>query len=48
MRKRTVALLVITAVVLALVGGVYWGGRHLFFEPTARGVDSVVSARRRR
>ena len=42
MRKRTVALLVIAAVVLALVGGVYWAGRHLFHEPTARGVDSVI------
>jgi N-acetylglucosamine malate deacetylase 2 len=42
MRKRTVALLVIAAVVLALVGGVYWAGRHLFHEPTATGVESVV------
>jgi LmbE family N-acetylglucosaminyl deacetylase len=42
MRKRTVALLVVVAVVLALVGGTYWAGRHLFHEPTATGVDSVV------
>lgn len=42
MRKRTVALLVIAAVLLALVGGIYWAGRHLFYEPTARGVDSVI------
>ena len=42
MRKRTVALLVVSAVVLALVGGAYWAGRHLFYEPTARGVDSVI------
>jgi len=42
MRKRTVALLVIAAVLLALVGGVYWAGRHLFHEPTATGVESVV------
>lgn len=43
MRKRTVALIVAAAVILALLGGVYWAGRHLFFEPTARGVDSVVA-----
>ena len=42
MRKRTVALLVISAVVLLLVGGVYWAGRHLFHEPSARGVESVI------
>ena len=42
MRKRTVALIVVAAVLLALVGGAYWAGRHLFYEPTARGVDSVI------
>ncbi|MCD2441095.1 PIG-L family deacetylase [Agromyces sp. SYSU K20354] len=42
MRKRTVALIVVVAVVLALVGGAYWAGRHLFYEPTAKGVDSVI------
>ena len=42
MRKRTVALIVVVAVLLALVGGAYWAGRHLFYEPTAKGVDSVV------
>ena len=42
MRKRTVALIVVVAVLLALVGGAYWAGRHLFHEPTATGVDSVV------
>jgi N-acetylglucosamine malate deacetylase 2 len=42
MRKRTVALLVIAAVILALIGGGYWAGRHLFFEPTAKGVESVI------
>ena len=42
MRKRTVALLVTAPLVLALVGGVTWAGRHLFHEPTARGVESVV------
>ncbi|WP_172979697.1 PIG-L deacetylase family protein [Agromyces agglutinans] len=42
MRKRTVALIVAAALLAALVGGVYWAGRHLFHEPTARGVDSVI------
>ncbi|MFF2272825.1 PIG-L family deacetylase [Agromyces sp. NPDC058136] len=42
MRKRTVALIVVAAVLLAVVGGLYWAGRHLFYEPTAKGVDSVV------
>lgn len=42
MQKRTVALIVTAAVVVALLGGTYWAGRHLFYEPTARGVDSVV------
>ncbi|WP_127794849.1 PIG-L deacetylase family protein [Agromyces sp. LHK192] len=42
MRKRTVALIVVAAVLVALAGGVYWAGRHLFYEPTARSVDSVV------
>ncbi|WP_350348578.1 PIG-L family deacetylase [Agromyces sp. G08B096] len=42
MRKRTVALIVTAAVVVTLPGGVYWAGRHLFHDPTARGVDSVI------
>ncbi|WP_395245141.1 PIG-L deacetylase family protein [Agromyces sp. MMS24-K17] len=42
MRKRTVALIVIAAVLVTLVGGLYWAGRSLFHEPTARGVDSVI------
>lgn len=42
MRKRTVALLITIAVLLAVAGGAYWAGRHLFHEPTARGVDSVI------
>lgn len=42
MRKRTVALLVSAALLLAVVGGAYWAGRHLFYEPTAKGVDSLI------
>ncbi|GAA1510122.1 LmbE family N-acetylglucosaminyl deacetylase [Agromyces terreus] len=42
MRKRTVALITVSAVVLALVGGLFWAGRDLFHEPTAKGVDSIV------
>lgn len=42
MRKRTVALLVSAAILLAVAGGAYWAGRHLFHEPTAKGVDSVI------
>ncbi|BDZ54988.1 PIG-L deacetylase family protein [Agromyces marinus] len=43
MRKRTVALITVSAVVLAAVGAAYWAGRDLFHEPSARGVDSVVA-----
>jgi len=42
MRKRWVALIVVAAVLLVAVGGVYWAGRSLFHMPTAVGVDSVV------
>jgi LmbE family N-acetylglucosaminyl deacetylase len=42
MRKRTLALIVVAALLLVLGGGAYWAGRHLFYEPTARGVDSVI------
>jgi LmbE family N-acetylglucosaminyl deacetylase len=42
MHKRTVALLVTAVVVVALAGATYWSGRHLFHEPTAQGVDSVI------
>ncbi|WP_353826293.1 PIG-L deacetylase family protein [Agromyces sp. SYSU T0242] len=43
MRKRTVALITVSAVVLAAAGAAYWAGRDLFHEPAARGVDSVVA-----
>jgi LmbE family N-acetylglucosaminyl deacetylase len=43
MRKRGLITLVVILGVLALiVGGLYWAGRSLFYEPTARGVDSVI------
>ncbi|WP_430647148.1 PIG-L deacetylase family protein [Agromyces sp. GXS1127] len=43
MRKRTVALITVSAVVVAALGAAYWAGRDLFHEPSARGVDSVVA-----
>lgn len=42
MRKRTVALITVSAVVVAALGAVYWAGRDLFHEPSAKGVESVV------
>jgi N-acetylglucosamine malate deacetylase 2 len=42
-RKRLlITLAAIVGVLALLAGGLYWGGRHLFYEPTARGVDSVI------
>lgn len=42
-RKRgLITLGVIVGVLALLVGGLYWAGRSLFYEPTARGVDSVI------
>ncbi len=42
-RKRALIVTGVVAAVLALiVGGLYWAGRSLFYEPTARGVDSVI------
>jgi len=42
-RKRALIVTGVIAAVLALiVGGLYWAGRSLFYEPTARGVDSVI------
>lgn len=42
-RKRGLIILGVVAGVLALViGGLYWAGRSLFYEPTAKGVDSVI------
>ena len=40
--KRSIAWLVTAGVLLTLIVGVYWAGRSLFHEPTARGVDSVI------
>lgn len=42
MRKRWIALIVVASVLVVLLAGVYWAGRHLFHMPTAKGVDSVV------
>jgi LmbE family N-acetylglucosaminyl deacetylase len=43
MRKRgLITLGVIVGVLALIVGGLYWAGRSLFYEPTARGVDSVI------
>ena len=42
MRKRNIVLIVIAVVLVVIVAGAYWAGRHLFYEPTARGVDSVI------
>ncbi|BDZ64457.1 PIG-L family deacetylase [Agromyces mangrovi Wang et al. 2018] len=42
MRKRTVALITVSAVVVAALGAAYWAGRDLFHMPTATGVDSVI------
>ncbi|GLI27418.1 hypothetical protein ARHIZOSPH14_16600 [Agromyces rhizosphaerae] len=42
MRKRTVALITVSAVVAAALGAAYWAGRDLFHMPTATGVDSVI------
>jgi LmbE family N-acetylglucosaminyl deacetylase len=42
MRKRWIALIVVAAVLLVAVIGVYWTGRSLFHMPTAKGVDSVI------
>ena len=42
-RKRGLIILGVVAGVLALlIGGLYWAGRSLFYEPTAKGVDSVI------
>lgn len=42
MRKRWIALIVVASVLVVLLAGAYWAGRHLFHMPTAKGVDSVV------
>jgi LmbE family N-acetylglucosaminyl deacetylase len=44
MRKKRVLITlgVIVGIFALLVGGLYWAGRSLFYEPTARGVDSVI------
>lgn len=43
MRRRTLIIIgSIVGVLALLVGGLYWAGRSLFHEPTARGVDSVI------
>lgn len=42
MRKRWIALIVVSAVILVAVAGAYWAGRSLFHMPTAKGVDSVI------
>lgn len=42
MRKRVVAAIVAASVLAVAVSGTYWAGRHLFHEPTAEGVDSVI------
>jgi LmbE family N-acetylglucosaminyl deacetylase len=41
-RKRHIVLIVIAAVLVVILAGAYWAGRHLFYEPTAQGVDSVI------
>ncbi len=42
MRKRSIAIITVSAVLAAAAIGVYWAGRHIFHMPTARGVDSVI------
>lgn len=43
MRRRILIILGAVVGVLALLaGGLYWAGRSLFHEPTARGVESVI------
>ncbi|WP_167051160.1 PIG-L family deacetylase [Salinibacterium sp. ZJ77] len=43
MRKRgLITLGVILGVLALIVGGLYWAGRSLFYEPTAKNVDSVI------
>jgi LmbE family N-acetylglucosaminyl deacetylase len=42
MRKRSIVSIVVVGVLGLTVGGAYWAGRDLFYEPTARGVDSIV------
>lgn len=43
MRRRILIIAgSIVGILALLVGGLYWAGRSLFHEPTARGVDSVI------
>ncbi len=41
-KRVLITLGVILGVLALLIGGLYWAGRSLFYEPTARGVDSVI------